>query len=236
MDLTSSSSYLTNIAFDSVIFGFSGERLKILIMKYRNTGLYGLPGGLVKRTESLSNAVKRAVRERTGIHNIYLEQFHTFGSLERSDPASMKKILEANGFPHDESHWMLDRFISISYYALINYKEVDLKPDFLSDSIDWYDLDQLPSLMQDHNEIVSMALQNLRDNLERKLVGINLLPEQFTMKELQQVYEVILGEKLRRSSFQRKILSLEVLERHEKRFSGKAHKAPYLYSFKKKPN
>jgi len=233
MDLTSSSRYLTNIAFDSVIFGFSGERLKILIMKYRNTGLYGLPGGFVKRTESLSNAVKRAVRERTGIHKIYLEQFHTFGSLERSDPASMKNILEGNGFPSDDSHWMLDRFISIAYYALINYKVVDLKPDFLSESIDWYNVDQLPSLMQDHQEIVNMALQTLRDNLQRKLVGINLLPEQFTMKELQLVYEAILGEKLRRSSFQRKILSLDVLERHEKRYNGKAHKAPYLYSFKK---
>lgn len=225
--------YLTNIAFDSVIFGFSGESLKILIMHYHDTGLYALPGGLVKRKESLSDAVKRAVRERTGIHNIYLEQFHTFGSLERSDPASMKAILEANGYSPDDSYWMLDRFFSIAYYSLINYKEVDPKPDFLSDSIDWYDMENLPPLMQDHEEIVDMAFQTLRDNLEKKLVGINLLPQLFTMKELQQVYEAILGEKLRRSAFQRKLLSLDVLERHEKRYSGEAHKAPYLYSFKK---
>ena len=233
MQLSSEKNYLTNIAFDSVIFGFSGESLKILIMHYHDTGLFALPGGFVKRSESLSDAVKRAVRERTGIHNIYLEQFHTFGSLDRSDPASMKMILEANGFTTDESHWMLDRFVSIAYYALINYKEVQPRPDFLSDSIDWYEMENLPPLMQDHEKIVNMALQFLRDNLEKKLVGINLLPELFTMKELQMVYEAILGEKLRRSSFQRKLLSLDVLERHEKRFSGKAHKAPYLYSFKK---
>jgi len=225
--------YLTNISFDSVIFGFSGENLKILIMHYHDTGLFALPGGFVKRTENLSDAVKRAVRERTGIPNIYLEQFHTFGSLDRSDPASMKAILEANDLTTDDSHWMLDRFFSIAYYALINYKEVDPKPDFLSDSINWYEIENLPTLMQDHHKIVTMALQTLRDNLDKKLVGINLLPELFTMKELQLVYEAILGEKLRRSSFQRKLLSLDVLERHEKRFSGKAHKAPYLYSFKK---
>jgi len=233
MHVPSEKDYVTNIAFDSVIFGFSGESLKILIMHYHDTGLFALPGGLVKREENLSDAVKRAVRERTGIHNIYLEQFHTFGSLDRSDPASMKAILEANGYKPDESYWMLDRFFSIAYYALINYTEVDPKTDFLSDAIDWYDMDNLPPLMQDHQKIVDMALQYLRDNLEKKLVGINLLPELFTMKELQMVYEAILGEKLRRSAFQRKLLSLDVLERHEKRYSGEAHKAPYLYSFKK---
>jgi len=234
MPLPSEKDYVTNIAFDSVIFGFSGKSLKILIMHYRDTGLYALPGGFVKRTENLADAVKRAVRERTGLTDIYLEQFHTFGSLKRSDPASMKLILKANGHSVDESYWMLDRFFSISYYALINYEEVDLKPDFLSDSIDWYGLDELPPLMQDHREIVDMALQTLRDNLEKKLIGGNLLPELFTMKELQKVYEAILGETLRRTTFQRKMLSLEILERHEKRYSGKAHKAPYLYSFKKK--
>ena len=233
MPLPKENDYLTNIAFDSVIFGFSGESLKILILHYHHTDLFALPGGFVKRAESLSDAVKRAVRERTGLDNIYLEQFHTFGTLNRSDPASMKAILEANGFSVDESYWMLDRFFSIAYYALINYNEVHLKPDFLSDSIDWFELDQLPPLMQDHREIVDMALQTLRDNLERKLVGVNLLPERFTMKELQGVYEAILGEKLRRTTFQRKMLSLDFLERHEKRYTGKAHKAPYLYSFKK---
>ncbi len=233
MPLPNEKDYVTNIAFDSVIFGFSGNRLKILIMHYHDTGLYALPGGFVKRTENLPDAVKRAVRERTGLKDIYLEQFHTFGSLHRSDPESMKLILKANGHSVDASYWMLDRFFSIAYYALINYEEVDLKPDFLSDSIEWYGLDELPPLMQDHQEIVDMALQTLRDNLEKKLIGGNLLPERFTMKELQKVYEAILGEKLRRTTFQRKMLSLDILQRHEKRYSGKAHKAPYLYSFKK---
>jgi hypothetical protein len=86
----------------------------------------------------------------------------------------------------------------------------------------------------DHKDMVLTALQTLRRNLNRKLVGMSLLPEKFTMKELQQVYEAVLGEKLRRTSFQRKMLNLDILERHEKLFSGKAHKAPFLYSFKAK--
>ena len=232
MHLPQEKDYIPHIAYDSVIFGFSGNELKILIMNYHKTGLYALPGGFVKRHENLSDAVNRGVKERTGIDKIYLEQVQTFGSLDRSDPKAMRVILEANGFSPKESYWMLDRFFSIAYYALINFKDVEAKPDSLSDSIDWYDIDQLPPLMQDHNEIVSMALQTLRDNLEKKLVGAKLLPEQFTMNELQNVYEAILGEKLRRTSFQRKILSMEILERREKRYSGKAHKAPYLYSFK----
>jgi 8-oxo-dGTP diphosphatase len=233
MQLPHEKDYVTNIAFDSVIFGFSGKSLKILVMHYHNTGVFGLPAGFVKRNEDLNDAVKRAVWERTGLDNIYLEQFHTFGSARRSDPVIMRRILEGHGFEPDESYWMLDRFFSIAYYALISYKDVQLKPDFLSDSIEWYSLDQLPPLMQDHREMVDMALTRLRENLEKKLIGGNLLPELFTMKELQNVYEAILGEKLRRTTFQRKILSLEILDRHEKRYTGKAHKAPYLYSFRK---
>lgn len=233
MKLPSGKDFLSHIAYDSVIFGFSHKELKILVMKYHRTGYFALPGGFVRRDEDLSDAVKRGVRERTGLSDIYLEQFHTFGSLTRYDPRAMREILEANGMEPEPSYWMLDRFFSIGYYALINYKEVKLKPDALSDSIDWYDIHDLPPLMQDHEEMVSMALQTLRDNLDRKLIFGKLLPEKFTMRELQEVHESILGRKLRRTTFQRKMLSRDILERHEKRYSGEAHKAPYLYSFKK---
>lgn len=224
--------FLPHIAYDSVIFGFSGNQLKILIMKYHNTGLFALPGGFVKMDEDLNVAVRRGLKERTGLDNIYLEQFYTFGDVSRYQPEAMKTILEANGHDVPENHWMLDRFISVAYYALINYEKVVPTPDALSDSCDWYALDQLPPLMQDHQIIVEKALQTLRENLERKLVGINLLPSLFTMNELQKVYEAILGEKLRRTTFQRKMLSLNILQRHDKQYLGKAHKAPYLYSFK----
>jgi 8-oxo-dGTP diphosphatase len=224
------SEYLPNIAYDSVIFGFSGEKLKILLLEYHNTGFYALPGGFVKRIENLNDAAKRGLEERTGLENIYLEQFYTFGDTLRFKPEVMETILVANNFSLEKYNWLLDRFISVAYYALINYEKVTPKPDVLADSCTWYAIDELPKLILDHKLIVEKALETLRENLESKLFGMNLLPPFFTMNELQKVYEAILGEKLRRTTFQRKILSLGILKRHEKQYLGKAHKAPYLYS------
>lgn len=224
--------FIQNLSYDSVIFGFNGTQLKILILEYHNTGLFALPGGFVRMDEDLEDAVKNGVSQRTGIQDIYLEQFYTFGGLKRSNPAAMDKILTQNNLDKEQYSWMMGRFISIGYYALINYEDVTPKPDELSDSINWYPIDELPKLMMDHEEMVERALKVLRHNLDRKLVGMNLLPHKFTMKQLQQVYEAVLGEELRRTTFQRKMLSLDILVRHEKLFQGKAHKAPYLYSFK----
>ncbi|PZX52749.1 ADP-ribose pyrophosphatase YjhB (NUDIX family) [Algoriphagus ratkowskyi] len=224
--------YLPNISYDSVIFGFSGEKLKILILEYHNMKTFALPGGFVKIDEPLDTAVKRGLSERTGLDELYLEQFRTFGSMERFSSEVMRKILEEQGHVV-EDHWLLGRFITVAYYALINYEIVVPTPDKLSDSIKWYDFDQLPSLMMDHNEIVEKALDHLRMNLDQKLLSFNLLPERFTMKELKQVYDTILGETQNRANFQRKMLGLNILERHEKLFTGGSHKAPFLYSFKK---
>lgn len=224
--------YLEHIAYDSVIFGFSGDELKILIMEYHNTGLFALPGGFVKVDENLNDAVRRGLEERTGLSQIYLEQFYTFGDRARYQPEVMRTILIANGITPDDYHWLLDRFISVAYYALINYKDVVPKPDALSDSCTWYPVNALPQLILDHAKIVDKAIETLRLNLDRKLVSMNLLPKKFTMKDLQQVYEAILGTRLRRTTFQRKMLASDLLMRHDKHFSGKAHKAPYLYSFR----
>ncbi len=226
--------FLTHIAYDSVIFGFSGEKLKILISEYHNTGLFALPGGFVRHDENLNDAVSRGLKERTGLGNIYLEQFYTFGDMARYQPQVMQTLLEANGHLNESNRWMLERFISIAYYALINYNDVVPQPDALSDSCEWYDVNALPPLIFDHEKIVAKALKTLRENLERKLIGMNLLPPKFTIPDLQKVYEAILGEKLIRTNFQRKMLSLGILERHEKQYLGGAHKAPYLYSFKEK--
>ncbi len=224
--------FLKHIAYDSVVFGFSGEKLKILVMKYKNTDYYALPGGFVGLEEDLNTAVRRGLKERTGLDNIFLEQFYTFGNVSRSKPEFMRAIMESNG-GINESSWMLDRFISIAYYALINYNDVELRPDAISESCDWYDLDNLPELIFDHKEILEKALTTLRSNLETKLMGVNLLSTMFTMKDLQKVYEAILGEKLHRGAFQRKILGMNLLKRHDKQFSGAAHKAPFLYSFER---
>lgn len=224
--------YLSHIAYDSVVFGFSGDELKILILEYRNTGLFALPGGFVRHDEDLNDAVRRGLTERTGLSDIYLEQFYTFGNVSRHDPGVMEKILRANNVPLEHAQWLLDRFISVAFYALIDYRSVIPRPDALSDSCEWYPVNSLPHLMLDHDNIVAKAIDTLRANLHKKLVGMNLLPEKFTMNELQRVYESILGKKLRRTSFQRSMLATEDLLRHEKLYTGKAHKAPYLYSFR----
>jgi len=225
--------YLPHIAYDSVIFGFSGEKLKILVMQYHNTKLFALPGGFVGLAENLNDAVRRGLKERTGLSNIYLEQCYVFGDTKRHQPSVLRTILEANGYKPDDHGWLMDRFISVVYYALINYKKVKPKPDRLSDSCEWYDIDALPKLILDHVAIVKKALETLRKNLDEQIVGMNLLPKQFTMKDLQQVYESISGEKIQRTNFQRKMLTSGLLMRQEKIFSGKAHKAPYLYQFVK---
>jgi 8-oxo-dGTP diphosphatase len=224
--------FIPNLSYDCVIFGFNGKTLKILILEYQNTGFFALPGGFIRTNQSLKEAVDQGVEERTGLKNVFLDQFQVFGDIERSDPFAMRRILEANNKNLADNEWMMGRFVTVGHYALINYEDVNPKPDYLSDSIGWYAIDDVPRLMMDHNKIVDKALEVLRNNLSEKLIGTNLMPKKFTMKELQLVFESVLDQKLRRTSFQRKMLSLDILDRHEKLFQGKAHKAPYLYSFK----
>ncbi|WP_127139006.1 NUDIX hydrolase [Flagellimonas oceanensis] len=234
--LPSEDKYLTNVSYDTVIFGFTGEELKILILEYQNSGLFALPGGYIRRDENLLDAAKKGVMKRTGLKKIHLEQFHTFGKLNRSNPEPSKQIAKGLGYEMPENHWVLDRFITIGYYSLINYNLVKPTPNKFSDSINWYSINNLPPLMMDHEEIVNKALEAIKNDLGTKLFGTNLLPEKFTMKELRKVYETILNKKLRRTTFQRKILGMDILKRHEKLYTGAANKAPYLYSFdKEKP-
>jgi hypothetical protein len=223
--------FLPGLAIDAVIFGFHQSQLKVLLLEYHNTELLALPGGFVQSAENLNDAARRVLAERTSLHNIYLEQFYVFGDFDRFDPAPMRAIMEAKGLTPDDSHWLLRRFVSVGYYALVDFTKVVPIPDLLSDRCDWYDLANLPPLMQDHQQIVKKALDTLRTDLDRKLIGFNLLGETFTMADIQNLYETILGQKLHRSAFQRKMLSLAILERLEKQYSGGAHKAPYLYRF-----
>jgi len=225
--------YLPGLALDAVIFGFHENQLRILLLEYRNTGLFALPGGFIREHEDLNAAARRMLAERTGLSDIYLEQFYVFGDQARYDPEPMRSIMRANGLTPTDNHWLLRRFVSVGYYALVDFTKAVPRPDALSDSCDWYDLNRLPALMQDHQAIVKKALETLRINLDRKLVewAASLLPDTFTMAELQSLYETILNEKLHRSGFQRKMLSLGVLERIDKKYTGGAHKAPYVYRF-----
>ncbi|MFD2573857.1 NUDIX domain-containing protein [Spirosoma soli] len=222
---------LPGISIDPVIFGFHEGQLKILLLEFRDTRLFALPGGFVHETENLDEAARRILADRTGLRDIYLEQFYVFGDRDRRDAETQRKIMVSTGTQLDDDHWLLRRFISIGYYALIDFTQATPTPDALSDSCTWYDLAELPPLIFDHSAIVRKALDTLQKNLDDKLVGLNLLPETFTMADLQRLYETILARPLQRTNFQRKMLSLGILERLEKKMSGGAHKAPYLYRF-----
>ncbi len=222
---------LQNLSIDCVIFGFANNLLKILLLKYKNTNYYALPGGFIGINENLEDAAQRILKERAGLRDIYLEQFYVFGSKNRQNDDIHREIMAGSGLTIKPNYFLFNRFISIGYYALIDFSEAIPTPDDLSDSCDWYDFDKIPPLMFDHNEIAQKALETLRSGIDEKLIGFNLLSERFTMNELQSLYETILGEKLIRSNFQRKILGLGILERIEKKMTGAANKAPYLYRF-----
>ena len=128
--------------------------------------------------------------------------------------------------------WILQRFISVGYYALVNFAAARPAPGHLDAECSWCPVDHLPAMIFDHREITHKALETLRLLLDVKVPQSNLLPDTFTMNELQRLYESILGRPLLRSNFQRKMLNLGILERLDKRFGGGAHKAPYLYRFK----
>lgn len=229
--LDSSRKFLPGVSIDCVIFGFHDRQLKVLLVRFRNTDLWALPGGYIRLEEDMDEAAARILEERTAVKNIYLEQFFTFGQRERVDKAIQCRIVESVGRRFDPDHWTTRRFVSVGYYALVDFLEVVPTPDSSSDECCWYSLHELPSLVFDHTYIVNKALEILPHRLSGNLVSSNLLPETFTMQELQSLYETVLGKKLVRANFQRKMLGLGILERVEKKFSGRAHKAPYLYRF-----
>ena len=150
--------------------------------------------------------------------------------LKHADQANLKK------FPFGTEavlQWLSSRFISIGYYALVDIRQVNPTKNDLDVSVDWYSIDQLPPLIMDHKEIILEGLKSLRQHLDEKLIAFNLLPETFTMRELQEVYEAVYDKAFARNNFQKKMLDLNVLERLEKKFTGAANKAPYLYRFRR---
>lgn len=220
--------FLPHISTDCVIFGFHNNELKVLLLKWKDKGTWCLPGGFVKRDESLNDSAMRVLHERTGLENIFLQQFQAFGDPHRD---KTKRSVTPIG---NVRSWITGRFITIGYWALVEYSKVTPRPDWLSDECKWWDLRDIPKLIFDHNAIVNAALEALRFSLNDHPVGYSLLPEKFTMPDLQRLYETILATSLDRRNFQKKMLSLNVLERLPERKTGGAHKAPYLYRFNKR--
>jgi len=222
--------FLPHISIDCVIFGFHTGELKVLLLQWKDTLRWCLPGGFIYRDEHIEDAAVRILKSRTGLDNIYLQQFHTFGDPARDNGKhGVTKLLDKKS-----KSWLKDRFVTIGYWAIVDFSEVTPTPDEFSKECQWWDIYQVPQLILDHNAILEVALESLRRNLNDYPVGKNLLPEKFTMPDLQRVYETILSKKLDRRNFQKKMLSLGILHRLKERKQGVAHKAPFLYKFDEK--
>lgn len=231
--------FIPQLSIDSVIFGYWDSRLKVLIAKVKmDYDIWTLPGGFIQQREHIDAAAMRILEERTGLNKIYLEQFRVFGAENRVNDSFQEKVktwqnIGSNFELEKMLRWFSKRFVSIGYYALVDINKVSLRKGEFDNSVEWYDIENLPVMIMDHNEMVNFALEKLREKLDEKLIGFNLLPETFTMRELQELYEVVYDRPFPRNNFQKKMLDLNVLERLEKVYTGAANKAPFLYRFRK---
>lgn len=200
------------VALDGIIFGFNRKELKLLLIKRDfepKKGCWSLMGGFLQSDESLDEAASRILTKLTGLKNIYLEQLYGFGELDR-DP--------------------VERTISIAYYSLINIHDHDKELEEKY-SARWFSVNKLPDLIFDHQEMVEAAKARLRYKAARQPVGFELLPDKFTLPELQKLYEAIYETKLDKRNFRRRILSMNVLEKTDEKQKKFSKKGAFLYKF-----
>tara|TARA_Y100001972_G_scaffold129282_1_gene196063 strand:+ start:789 stop:1460 length:672 start_codon:yes stop_codon:yes gene_type:complete len=200
------------LAVDCIIFGFTQDNLKILLIKRDfepEKGKWSLMGGFLRPDETLDEAASRILQKLTGLHDIYLDQLRSFSHPDR-DP--------------------VDRTVSTAYYALINVEEHN-KELTKKHSAEWFNIQDIPALIFDHNEMISQAIKRLRYKASTEPIGFELLPEKFTMRQLQKLYEAILGQELDKRNFIKKILSLDVLIKLDEKDMTSSKKGSFLYKF-----
>lgn len=240
MRLPSEQDYIQQISIDCVIFGYQDDRLHVLIPKLKFEGnFFALPSGFVFQGEDLDTAAARVLQERTQISGVKLHQFYCFGNADRNSRSFMDLLIRLNPeldnleqANRKEYDWFTRRFISVGYYALVDINKVVAQKSDLDQSVSWQYVGELPEMIMDHNQIVQRAITSLRLSFDERLSAFELLPETFTMKELQKMYESIFERSFPMNNFQKKMLDMDVLERLEKKFTGAANKAPYLYTLK----
>lgn len=226
--------YLPHVAIDCVIFGYYEQQLKILLLKVRGDDGWGLPGGFIQRREPLTQAAYRILQERTSLKDVYLQQFHTFGdSPFRVEEVSAKVFSEKFGLEVEADNWLLERTLSIGYFALVDYSKVTVNTDFFTEAYEWCDVSKVPPLLFDHNDVVEIALLTLRLQIYHQPIGYNLLPEKFTLPEIHVLYETILGKGLDRRNFPKKLMALGLIKKLDEQRHIGAHRSPFLYQFDK---
>lgn len=200
------------LAVDCIIFGFDEEGLKLLLIKRDfepEKGKWSLMGGFMHENENLDDAAARILEKLTGLKNIYMDQLHAFSKVDR-DPE--------------------ERTISVAYFALINIKDHHINLAVES-SAQWFLFDQAPKTLFDHPQMIEMARRRLQRHALTKPIGFELLPEKFTMRQLQNLYEAILDKELDKRNFISKINSLKVLQKLEEKDTITSKKGAFLYRF-----
>jgi 8-oxo-dGTP diphosphatase len=202
------------VALDCIIFGFDEGELKLLLLKRKfepAKGEWSLMGGFLKNNESLDDGARRILCQLTGLNNIYMEQLYSFGDINR-DPG--------------------ERTISIAYFALIKVDENDHR---LAEShgAQWVSIKNIPGLIFDHNNMVDKALKTLRSRIVSKPIGFELLPEKFTLPQLQNLYETINQEQLDKRNFRKQILETGLLVKLNEKEKGSSKKGAFYYKFNK---
>ena len=202
------------LAVDCAVFGLD-ESLKVLLIERGLDpfkGSWALPGGFVEMDESLDQAARRELEEETSLKNVFLEQLYTFSQPDR-DPR--------------------DRVVSVGYFALVRLSDHRLQAATDANDARWFDVQKLPKLAFDHAKILKMAKERLQGKVRYQPIGFELLPKKFTLRQLQQLYEVVLERELDKRNFRKKILSMGILTELDEVESGVAHRAARLYRFNK---
>ena len=203
------------VSVDIIVFGFEDSKLKLLIGKRQmdpGRGEWSLYGGFVGAMESVDEAANRVLFELTGLRNLYMKQVHTFGAVER-DPG--------------------ERVISVAYCALINVKDYD-RHLLEGHGVQWVELNKMPRLYSDHNDMVKRAITLLRRRINTEPLSFNLLPDLFTLTQLQHVYEAVLGEEIDKRNFRKRIKSIDFIEKTELIDKLTSKRGAALYRFNKR--
>lgn len=203
------------LSIDCTIFGFQESKLKVLLVKHAEgiiKNQWALPGGWVAYNEDIHLAAYRLLQDLTGVKELYLEQLKAFGEVDRY-PAK--------------------RVITIAYYALTRPENYKLIPGFTASDVRWFNIDEIADLPYDHRKILDFAWRRLKRKVKYAPVGFNLLPEKFTLLQLQELYEAILEIKLDKPNFRRKIMKMNLLVSCDEKQIGVSHRAANLYHFDK---
>lgn len=223
--------FLPNLSIDIVIIGYKENSLQCLLLQIGDKWL--LPGGYIKKDESVDEAAFRLLKERTSLEEPHLKFLSVFGDGNRQFGQEWKDFLKKEGMPWNKDHWFNNRFVTLAYYSLVNLESTRPAISGIDEAFSWFNFDDLPDMWMDHEIIIMEARNRLKKDVKRELMTYNLLPKHFTMPELHQLHQTILGENLDRSRFQKKMLSSGMFERLPKRKKESPGRNPYQYRVKR---